>query len=41
VSVDVAVGGQGTLPGVRFEELGAEYGRGLDDPVPLLRAVPV
>lgn len=41
VAVDVAVGDHGTLPGVRFEELGAVFVRGLDDPVPLLRAVPV
>jgi adenylate cyclase len=30
----------GAVPGVRFEELGPVYVRGLDDPVALLRAIP-
>jgi adenylate cyclase len=30
----------GVVPGVFFEELGPVFVRGLDDPVPLLRAIP-
>jgi hypothetical protein len=35
-----AVAAAGNVPGVCFEELGPVFVRGLDDPVPLLRAVP-
>jgi adenylate cyclase len=30
----------GAVPGISFEELGPVFVRGIDDPVPLLRAVP-
>jgi adenylate cyclase len=30
----------GTVPGICFEELGPVFVRGLDEPVPLLRAIP-
>jgi hypothetical protein len=30
----------GVVPGISFEELGPVYVRGVDDPVPLLRAIP-
>jgi adenylate cyclase len=35
-----AVEAAGEVPGVCFEELGPVFVRGLDDPVPLLRAIP-
>jgi len=35
-----AVDAAGDVPGVCFEELGPVFVRGLDDPVPLLRATP-
>jgi class 3 adenylate cyclase len=41
VAVEVALGQAGGVPGIAFEELGAVFVRGLDDPVPLVRAVPV
>ena len=35
-----AAAAAGAVPGICFEELGPVFVRGLDDPVPLLRAVP-
>jgi adenylate cyclase len=35
-----AVEAAGSVPGIEFEELGPVFVRGLEDPVPLLRAVP-
>jgi adenylate cyclase len=35
-----AVDAAGTVAGISFEELGPVYVRGVDDPVPLLRAIP-
>jgi adenylate cyclase len=36
----VAAEAAGAVPGISFEELGPVFVRGIDDPVPLLRAVP-
>ena len=41
VAIDAALGATGRVPGVRLEELGAVFVRGLDEPVPLVRAVAV
>jgi adenylate cyclase len=35
-----AVDAAGAVPGISFEELGPVFVRGIDDPVPLLRAIP-
>jgi adenylate cyclase len=39
-AVEAAASATGDVPGVRFEELGPVFVRGIDDPVPLLRATP-
>ena len=40
-AVQAATGDTGGIDGIRFEELGAVFVRGIDDPVPLMRGVAV